>query len=59
MEIYLIDRETKEIRSTYTNVKSWTANSVETINNGLRSKIYCDTETEYFTNVKEREVTND
>ena len=51
MEIYLIDRETKEIKSTYTNVKSWSENFVETINNGLKSKIYCDSETEYFANV--------
>lgn len=59
MIIYLIDRETNEIKNTYTNVAKWAENFVECSNNGLRSKFYCDSEVEYFTDkipeVKEAE----
>ena len=48
MEIYLIDRETNEVKNTYINVVRWGTNFVEQINNGLRTKVYCDAETEYF-----------
>ena len=61
MTIYLIDKETNEIKGTYSNVDKWSANFVECTSNGLRTKIYCDSETEYFTNEapKVKEVTND
>lgn len=61
MEIYLIDRETNEIKGVYTNVDKWSVNFVEFTNNGFKTKIYCDIETEYFTNEKPKieEVTND
>lgn len=52
MSIYLIDRETNEIINTYTNIVSWAENFVECKNNNLRSKIYCDTQTEYFTDIE-------
>jgi len=55
MEVYLIDRETNEIKDTYTNVDRWAENFVEFTTNGYRSKIYCDIETEYFSD-KEPEV---
>lgn len=48
MEVYLIDRETNEVKNTYTNVVRWGTDFVEQTNNGLRTKIYCDAETEYF-----------
>lgn len=51
MEIYLIDRETNKIKSTYTNVIKWGADFVEFTNNGLRAKIYCNAEIEYFTDI--------
>ena len=61
MKIYLIDRETNVINGIYSNVDKWSANFVEYTNNGLKTKIYCDSETEYFTNEKPKieEVTND
>lgn len=61
MTIYLIDKETNKIKSTYTDVAKWSANFVEYTNNGLRAKIYCDSETEYFTNEapKIEEATNE
>lgn len=50
MKVYLIDRETNEIKNTYDNVISWGINYVEYLNGGFRAKIYCNEETEYFTN---------
>ena len=48
MEIYLIDNETNEVKQTYQNVKQWGYNFVEYLNNGMRGKVYCDMETEHF-----------
>ena len=55
MTVYLIDKETNEIKSTYNNVIEWGFNFVEYMNGGYRAKMYCDTETEYFT---DEEVSN-
>ena len=49
MKIYLINKEDNEIKNTYTNVDKWSVNFVEFTNNGLKSKFYCDSEIEYFT----------
>lgn len=59
MNIYLIDRETNEIKDTYTNVNNWAEDFVEFATNGLRSKIYCNVETEYFSDEKGGEVDGD
>lgn len=53
MKIYLINNETNDVIREFNNVINWSYNFVE-YNNGGRAKIYCDTETEYFTdNVEE------
>ena len=49
MKVYLIDRHKEEIKQTYDGVISWRADFVEYLNRGCRSKIYCDLNTEYFT----------
>lgn len=59
MEVYLINRETNEIKDAYINVYKWAENFVECINNGLRSKFYCNSEIEYFTDKIPEEVEND
>ena len=59
MKIYLINKEDSEINVTYTNVYKWAENFVECINNGLRSKFYCNSEIEYFTDKIPEEVEND
>ena len=46
--VYLINKETNEVINTYTNVIRWGYDFVEYDNNG-KGKIYCNTETEYFT----------
>lgn len=48
MEAYLIDKETNEVKQTFSNVLSFRENYVEYLNNGCRGKIYCDTEIEYI-----------
>jgi hypothetical protein len=48
MEIYLINNETNEVTQTYQNVEIWGYNFVEYRNNGMRGKIYCDTNIEHF-----------
>ena len=48
MKIYLINNETNEVTQTYQNVEKWGYNFVEYKNNGMRGKIYCDMETEHF-----------
>lgn len=48
MEAYLIDKETNEVKQTFTNVLNFGENYVEYLNNGCRGKIYCDTQTEYI-----------
>lgn len=53
MEIYLKDKETNETRQTFKNVKSWGEDYVIYDNNGYTGKIYCDTETECFTDTEE------
>jgi len=52
MEIYLINNETNEIIQIYQNVEKWGYNFVEYKNNGMRGKIYCDMETEHFSDTK-------
>ena len=52
MEIYLIKKETREIKNSYNNVLKWDSDYVEYLNCGYRGKIYCDRQTEYFTNMK-------
>lgn len=52
MEIYLINNETNEVTQTYQNVEKWGYNFVEYKNNGMRGKIYCDMETEHFSDTK-------
>ena len=51
MKVYLKNLETNEIISEYDNVIHWGYNFVE-FNNGGRCKIYCNTETEYFTDIE-------
>ena len=58
MEVYLTDRETKEIKQTFRNVTNWAENYVEYYNGG-RAKTYCDTEAEYFTDISPEEVVNE
>jgi hypothetical protein len=48
MKVYLINKETNEVDREFDNVINWSYNFVEYNNNG-RAKIYCDIETEYFT----------
>lgn len=48
MEVYLIDIETDKVINTYTNIIGFGYNWVEFENNG-RCKLYCDPETEFFT----------
>lgn len=55
MEIYLKSIETNEIKKAYKDVIVWGYNFVEYYNSGNRAKIYCDTETEYFTEVEDGE----
>lgn len=55
MTIYLINKETNEIIREFDNVINWSYNFVEYNNNG-RAKIYCDTETEYFTDKEVEDV---
>ena len=55
MIVYLINKENKEVISTYMNVINWAENFVE-YNNGYRGKIYCNTETEYFTDKKPENI---
>ena len=57
MKLYLINKEAKELIQTFYNVIYWGYNFVEYNNGGYRTKIYCDTETEYFTD-KFEEVSN-
>ena len=52
MEIYLIDKNNNEIKRTYSNVINWSYDFVKFINGGFASKIYCDSETEYFSDNK-------
>ena len=60
MVIYLINKLTNSVVEVFDNVKSWGENFVEFTTNGLRSKIYCDIETEYFTdNHISQEVTDE
>ena len=61
MMIYLIDSVNNEIKNTYTNVDKWSVNFVEFTSNGFKTKIYCDSETEYFSDKLPiiEEVTND
>lgn len=47
MKVYLKNIETNEVINEYDNVISWGYNFVE-YNNGGRCKIYCNSETEYF-----------
>lgn len=51
MKVYLINNETNEIVNQYSNVISWGFNFVE-YDNGGRCKIYCDIETEHFSDTK-------
>lgn len=48
MKIYLLNNNTQELITTYENVKDWGNNYVVFMNNGNLGKIYCDEETEYF-----------
>ena len=48
MTIYLISKETGETVNIYTNVISWGKNFVEFMNGKYRGKVYCNEETEYF-----------
>lgn len=48
MEIYLIDKETNEVKAIYNNVINWRANFIIYNNNGNIGKTYCDAQTEYF-----------
>lgn len=59
MEVYLIDKETNEVKQTFTNVVSFREDYVEYLNNGCRGKIYFNTEIEYISDhiYKESEVT--
>ena len=58
MEVYLVNKETKEIVETYKAVIQWSYNFVEYKIGGGRCKIYCDEEIEYFTNVNNLEYYN-
>lgn len=55
MEVYLIDFKTNEVKQTFTNVIKFGYNWVE-FDNGGRCKLYCDVETEYFTDAKLEEI---
>lgn len=55
MEVYLIDIETNEVKQTYKNVIKFGYDWVE-FDNGGRCKIYCNPETEYFTDTKPEEI---
>jgi hypothetical protein len=55
MEVYLIDKETNEVKQTFANVVSFGENYVEYLNNGCRGKLYFNTEIEYI--YKASEVT--
>lgn len=57
MEIYLKDKETNETKQTFKNVKSWGVDYVIYNNGGFPGKIYCDIETEYFTDIEELKTT--
>ena len=48
MKIYQINKHTNEIVQEFSNVLSFGNNYVEYLNNNCRGKIYCDTNTEYF-----------
>ena len=48
MKVYLINMETNETIREFDNVIRWSYNFVE-YDNGGRAKIYCNSETEYFT----------
>ena len=52
MEIFLINKNTKEVKNTYTNVINWGPNFVEFYNGNFRGKIYCNND-EYFTDTVE------
>lgn len=47
--VYKKNKSTNEIISQYDNVLVWGANFVEYIKREVRAKIYCNPETEYFT----------
>lgn len=49
MEVYLIRKETDEVINTFRAVIKWAYNYVEYLNNNNRAKVYCNEETEYFT----------
>lgn len=51
MKIYLKNKETNEVINEYSNVIAWGVDFVE-YDEGGRAKIYCDAETEYFTDVE-------
>lgn len=58
MIVYLVDKETKEIKDTYYNVILFTENSITFNNNRFPGKIFCS-DTEYFTNNLKEEDNND
>ena len=60
MKVYLINNETNEVVNEYNNVISWGFDFVE-YHNGGRCKIYCDAETEHFSDEEpvKVEVVND
>lgn len=51
MKIYLIDKVTNSILEEFENVQSWGTDFVEYLNNGQRSKTYCN-ENQYFTDME-------
>lgn len=51
MEVYLINKETKEVVDTFRNVTKWNYNYVEYLNNGNKGKSYCNEEIEYFSDI--------
>lgn len=57
MRIYLIDSNTKETLTTFTNVLIWDYTFVEYDNNGYRNRTYAVDNT-YFTDKLNKEIEN-
>lgn len=51
MIVYLISKNDNNIINEFHNVINFTPNSVEFLNGGFSSKIYCDLEREYFSDI--------
>lgn len=57
MKAFLLRKESNQIIQEFDNVLKWGEDYVLYLNNGYNGKIYCDSETEYFSDVAPEQIT--